>query len=135
MNRNRPIVVVLLLSLFALARLHGAGFEADIPFEFQAGTKVLPPGTYSFTFNDSSREVSIAGAGVHGLRLPVVTRLGLRDSSDEGTLVFDKFNGVRTLSEVWIPSIDGILVHSIPEEHVHEIVRVVSRDAHSPKDQ
>ena len=130
MNMNRPIVVAL-LALIALTRLHGAGFEADIPFKFHAGTEILPPGTYSFTYNESSDVVSvtpigtISRTGTHDVRLPVVTRLGARDSSDVGTLVFDKVNDIRSLSEVWIPSMDGFLVHSIPEKHVHEIVRVV----------
>jgi len=126
MNRNRLIVFVL-LSLFALAGMYGKGFEADIPFEFHAGAKVLPPGTYSFVFDESSHEVVIARAGVHVVEMPILTRLGRRDSSDEGTLVFDKYNGVRSLSEVWIQAIDGFLVHSIPEEHVHELVSVKPR--------
>ena len=133
MNMNRPIVVAL-LALIALTRLPGAGFEADIPFEFHAGTEILPPGTYSFTNNDSARAVTITRVGpkapagsVRDLRLPIVTRLGVRPTSDEGTLVFDKVNGIRTLSEVWIPLIDGFLVHSSAETEVHEIVRVVPR--------
>jgi hypothetical protein len=140
MNTHRPIVVVL-LALIALTRLQGAGFLADIPFEFHAGKETLPSGTYSFTFNDSSDDVSVARigtiprAGRHDVRLPVVTRLGAHSSPDEGTLVFDKLNGVRTLSEVWIPLIDGILVHIIPEKHTHEIVRVVTRGTPIPKDQ
>jgi hypothetical protein len=131
MNKSRLIAVVL-LSLLALTRLHAGGFEADIPFEFHAGEKVLPPGTYSFTVNDSSRQVTVGRPGMRDVNLPVVTRLGLRASSGEGTLVFDKFNGIRSLSEVWIPSIDGFLVHSIPEAHVHEIVDVVPRGTRSP---
>jgi hypothetical protein len=140
MNMNRPIVVAL-LALIALTRLHGAGFEADIPFEFHAGTEILPPGTYSFTNNESSDVVSVTRIGtnaraerVHNVRLRIVTRLGVRPTSDEGTLVFDKVNGIRTQSEVWIPLIDGFLVHSTAEKEVHEIVRVVPRGTQVPKD-
>jgi hypothetical protein len=121
------LTAVFLLSLVALVRLCGAGFEADIPFEFQAGKQVLPPGTYKFTFNVAEHNVCVAKTGMHEVRLPVITRLGTRGPSDEGALVFDKLNDVRSLSEVWIPSLDGLLVHSIPEEHVHEVVHVVSR--------
>jgi hypothetical protein len=131
MNRHR-LIAVAFFSLIALTRLHGGGFEADIPFEFHAGEKTLPPGTYSFILHDQTRDVSVSRVGKVEVRLPVVTRLGLRESNDEGTLVFDKFNGVRMLSEVWIPLIDGVLVHSIPEEHTHEIVRVRSRETPLP---
>lgn len=140
MNMNRPIVVAL-LALIALTRLHGAvGYEADIPFKFHAGTEILPPGTYSFTYNDSSNVVSVAPigthdrSGTHEVRLPVITRLGARDSvpSDLGTLVFDKVNDIRFLSEFWIPLTDGFLVYSIPEKHVHEFVRVVPRGTQVP---
>jgi hypothetical protein len=131
MNRNR-LIVVAFLSLIALTRLYGGGFEADIPFEFHAGAKVLPPGTYSFSLNDGTHEVSVAHAGKLDVRMPVVTRLGRRDSKDEGTLVFDKYKGVRMLSEVWIPLLDGVLVHIIPEEHTHEMVSVLTRGSPLP---
>ena len=126
MNRYR-LTAVFLLSLIALVRLCGEGFEADIPFEFHAGKQVLPSGTYKFSFKNSDHEVCISQSGMHDVRMPVITRLGTRGTVDEGTLVFDKINEVRSLSEVWIPAMDGILVHTIPEEHVHELVQVVPR--------
>lgn len=128
-NSKRPFVGLLLFlsTLAALSAQTGRldGFAADIPFEFRAGTKTLPAGNYSFVFDESSRAVSVTGKGKNYGRLPVITRLSAHSSSQPAAIIFDKLGDTRALSEVWIPGIDGILVHLTDKEHTHEVVRTV----------
>ena len=128
-NGKRPFVGLLLFlsTLAVLSAQTGRleGFSADIPFEFRAGTKTLPAGSYSFVFDQSSRAVSVTGKGKDYGRLAVITRLSAHSSSQPPTIIFDKFDGIRALSEVWIPGIDGILLHLTDKEHTHEVVRTV----------
>lgn len=101
------------------------GFNADIPFDFTAGTKTLSAGTYSFRYDSSSQTVSVSSRGREFGRVSSITRLGTHEAVDAATLIFDRIAGTRTLSEVWIPGTDGILVHITPKEHTHDVVRVV----------
>ena len=65
-NNLRRLVA---LALFAIA-LTGAAtaqnyshvVRADIPFNFYAGSKLLPAGTYTFAFNDQNYNVLISDA-------------------------------------------------------------------------
>jgi hypothetical protein len=95
--------------------------RTDIPYEFVVTSKALPAGTYTITLTHAGLEVQSAASGV--VLAHIITRLGgttefLRD----GTLVFDKSGGQRILSEIWMPGQDGILVHSTPKDHSHEIL-------------
>ena len=128
-NINRPFLG-LFLFLTTLVFVSGQtgrreGFNAEIPFGFQIGTKSLSAGTYSFVFDQSSNAVSIIGSRQkeHG-RLAVITRLGARAPKESATVIFDKLNEIRTLSEIWIPGVDGLLVHITSKEHSHEVIRV-----------
>ena len=95
--------------------------RAEVPYEFTVASKTLPAGTYTFRVTDRGIQVQPANGEI--IHAPIVTRLGgptefLRD----GSLVFDKAPGGHILSEVWIPGTDGILLHSTPKSHAHEVV-------------
>jgi Cytochrome C oxidase, cbb3-type, subunit III len=126
-TRREMATKLMALNLFAFFAVglafgqKGPVVRTEIPYEFTVASKVLPAGTYSFSVTDMGLQVqSAAGAA---FRAPILTRLGgptefLRD----GTLVFDKTGDRRILSEVWMPGTAGLLVHSTPKDHSHEIL-------------
>jgi mono/diheme cytochrome c family protein len=98
----------------------GQAVRAEIPYEFTVGSKVLPAGTYSFSVDNFGIRVEWGTrAMIHAM---AITRLsGPSEFLRDGCLVFDKTGGGRILSEVWIPGMDGILVHSNPKNYNREV--------------
>lgn len=118
-----------ILAALALVTFCGVGFgqsveavRAEIPYEFTVGSKVLPAGRYTLTVTKFGLQVqSVTGGDVY--RASIVTRLGGPSALFQGgSLVFDKSGSVRILSEVWMAGSDGILVHSTPKGHEHDVV-------------
>lgn len=99
--------------------------RANIPFEFSIDKKVLAAGSYEFRLDSTGRSVTVSGGKEGSLYAPIITRLGDTPSFREASLVFDSYENHRTLAEVWIPGEDGLLVHSTPAEHRHEVVYAV----------
>jgi len=98
----------------------GPAVRAGIPYEFTFGSKVLPAGSYTFSVTNLGLRMQSATGGEFTAH--ILTRLGgpgefLRD----GALVFDRTGGGRILSEVWIPGMDGKLVHSNPKNYNREV--------------
>ena len=99
--------------------------RAEVPYEFTVASKTLPAGTYTFRVTDRGIQVQPANGEI--IHAPIVTRLGgPTEFLQDGALVFDKTGSVRILSEVWMPGIDGVLLHSTPKDHKHEILLLTS---------
>ena len=100
----------------------GQTVQVEIPYDFNVASKVLPAGKYTLSVAGSTLGVqSASGGGV--LHAPILTRLGgPTEFYRDGTRVFDKADGRRILSEVWMPGADGVLVHSTPSNHGHEVL-------------
>jgi hypothetical protein len=99
----------------------GPAVRTDVPYEFALGSRVLPAGTYTFSVTNVGLQVRSANG--EALHANILTRLGgPADFLRDGSLVFDKTDGHRVLSEVWIPGSDGILVHSLPKGHKHDLL-------------
>jgi mono/diheme cytochrome c family protein len=95
--------------------------RAAIPYEFTFASKVLPAGTYTLTVTKFGLQAQSASGEIY--RANIVTRLGGPSALFQGgSLVFDKSGSVRILSEVWMAGADGILLHSTPKTHAHEVV-------------
>ena len=118
------LTAFVLVTFFALGPAFGQTVEAvraAIPYEFTFGSKVLPAGTYTLTVTKFGLQVqSVTTGAVY--RAPIITRLGgPTEFLRGGSLVFDKSGSVRILSEVWMAGADGILLHSTPKSHSHEV--------------
>jgi cytochrome c553 len=98
-----------------------AVLRANIPFEFSIDKKVLAAGDYEFSLAPAGGSIMISGKG-GSLNAPVITRLGDTSSFREASLVFDSYENRRVLAEVWIPGNDGLLIHSTPDSHQHEVI-------------
>jgi cytochrome c5 len=94
----------------------------EIPYEFTIGSKVLPAGTYTFSADMEKSSLRVqSGTSVrfaHIIYRPSGPAVFFRD----GSLVFDKTDGSRILSEVWISGTDGLVLHSIPKNHRREVL-------------
>jgi hypothetical protein len=95
--------------------------RAEIPYPFTVASKAMPAGTYTFSVTASGLQVQSATGGAITAR--IITRLGGPDEFlRDGALVFDKAGSQRILSEAWIPGTDGMLLHSTPKDHSHDIL-------------
>ncbi len=119
------LLVLILVTICAAGSAFGQGVEAvraQIPYEFTFASKVLPPGTYTLTVTKFGLQAQSASNG-EVYRASIITRLGGPPAMFQGgSLVFDKSGGTRILAEVWMTGADGILLHSTPKGHAHEVV-------------
>lgn len=117
------LLMALGLSVFCASGFGQAveAVRAEVPYEFTLGSKVLPAGRYTLTVTKFGLQVQSSGGDVY--RASIITRLGGPSALFQGgSLVFDKSGNVRILSEVWMAGADGILLHSTPKGHTHEVV-------------
>ena len=122
-------VAVIAVSASALAGSPANTIVAKAPFEFTAGDKSLPAGTYRITIhlNGDKQELQIrSDEGSSPMTLVPVTRLARQHVGDapKASLVFDTSEGQNFLSEVWFRGADGFLLRATKEEHKHAIVEV-----------
>jgi hypothetical protein len=104
--------------------------RAKVPFGFTAGGKNFAAGSYTFTRGKGINMIVLSSAdGKSSINLPVITSLARSSPADDHLLAFDKVGDGNVLSEVWLPGQDGMLVHSTPGEHKHEVVRLVAERA------
>jgi hypothetical protein len=95
--------------------------RVEIPYRFTLASKTLEAGTYGFSVTSTGLRVQSPGGAT--FQALVITRLGgPAELFRDGALVFDTTGGQRTLSEIWIPGTDGILLHSTPKNHTHDVL-------------
>jgi cytochrome c5 len=127
-NRNasaRRLLMLTLLSAISAGCVLGqsrASGRATIPFEFVVAGKTLPAGTYTFSLPAGFASLSVQPADGQAILATVITRLGGPSEFRDLSFVFDTGDGGHVLSEVWLPGSEGVLVHSTPKGHSHEMV-------------
>ena len=104
--------------------------QANIPYEFTFGSKVLPAGSYTLSVADVWFQMKSATGEVS--RTLIITQInGPNEFFRDGSLVFDKTGGGHILSEVWLPGTDGILLHSTPKNHSRDVILFTSLNQNS----
>jgi mono/diheme cytochrome c family protein len=102
-------------------RIKDQRLQAKVPYEFSVGSQVLPAGTYSFYMDGPWLAVRSETGGP--FRDKIIYEVnGPAELLDDGSLVFDKTGDKRVLSEVWIPGMNGLVVHSIPANDEREVL-------------
>jgi hypothetical protein len=127
--KTRILLTIGTCALFATTFVHAADtlVKGNIPFEFHAGSKVLPAGQYEFTSDDSRRTVTLHGAPAGSSAVVLVlTRLaaGIHTTPADSHIVFDKVGETYTLSEIWVAGMDGFLMNIVKTKHEHKIIDV-----------
>ena len=120
----RRVAAAVVIGIAGLGtQAHAESVLVDIDFEFLAGNKVMPPGSYEFQVTcEAAERVTVRSrkGGADAALLLVVTRLGRHDADPE--LVFDKVDGKLCLAERWIPNSDGYLLITTAGPHEHRVV-------------
>jgi hypothetical protein len=119
-------VVVLLATGSAFAQLTTA-VHANVPFPFTVGAKVLPAGEYKFAANPELTAVIVTSAKKGGPASDVVVlnyMSGEMNKSPDSSVVFDEIGGKYTLSELWIPGMDALVLNIVKSKHGHKTVRI-----------
>jgi hypothetical protein len=102
--------------------------RVKIPFEFKAGGKSFQAGSYVIKKAAAGGMINFSPSdGKGGASLVIITSIARSSEADDHLLAFDKVNGERILSEVWLPGQEGAVVYADKGEHKHELVRLVSK--------
>jgi hypothetical protein len=104
-------VVLGMLTLSAPAPVAAADIRANVPFSFTVAKKVLPPGAYDVSNNNTALLIRGAstGAVILGQRAETAT-------SASPKLVFHRYGSEYILREVWMGSGSGHLLPQTPRE-------------------
>jgi hypothetical protein len=121
--------VAVLSSLLALAFAVGPALAdthdevvANIPFKFVAAGKAHQPGSYELRVSANRGTIELVPPEGPDEVILVMTRLATPGiPTTEGRLVFDEVGSTCTLSEIWMPQVDGFLVHATKEAHTHRV--------------
>lgn len=123
-GRTAMLTGLVVITFFGAGTAFGQDVQAvraQIPYEFTFASSVLPAGTYTLTVTRYGLQAQSASGEVY--RSNIISRLaGPNPLLQSGSLVFDKSGNVRILSEVWMAGEDGILLHSTPKNHSHDVV-------------
>jgi mono/diheme cytochrome c family protein len=120
----------ILITFFAVGLALGQTHQAmriKVPYGFRVGSTALPAGVYTFSADESGLLVNPeSGTKFHGT---IIARLsGPAQFLRDGSLVFDKTDGGRILSEVWIPGADGLLLHKSTKTQDRDVLSVSQLD-------
>ena len=120
-----------LLAAFAVALVAIVGGNAayaqdvanfNVPFKFNVGKTILNPGKYQVTVASDQATITLTPDKGSAIVAPSITRLAQHLVMPDAKLVFDKTGEQYALSEVWLPTEDGFLVHDTRTPHKHHIL-------------
>jgi len=94
----------------------------NVPFKFNVGKSILNPGRYQVAVSSDQATITLTPARGNATVTPAITRLAQHMVMSDAKLVFDKVGEQYALSEVWLPTEDGYLVHDTRVPHKHHIV-------------
>ncbi|MCZ2154075.1 MAG: hypothetical protein LC114_09285 [Bryobacterales bacterium] len=102
---------------------------ARVPFAFKVDTKTLPAGSYTFRVSQDSQTVSVTpeknkGGEALAMILTYVAGHPFSGEEKDSHLVFDKVGNNYTLSEIWEPGFDGVVVAMTKGKHEHHVIRI-----------
>ncbi len=130
--KTKIAVTMGLVALLAMVigSAHAAqALRANIPFQFVVEGKALPAGEYDFIQSPDKQSIQVIptkkGPSADAL---VLTRLGkgIHTTQIDAHIVFDKVGETYFLSEIWVPEVDGYLIHATKQPHEHRSVNIPS---------
>ena len=122
------IAALSVLGVASLAFAQDDVLEANVPFAFHVNDKTFPAGQYELRIDWADHRVTVIG-GQHAPAIELfVTTLAAspHTTATDAHVVFDKVGTTYTLSELWAPGVDGVLLHATEGKHEHEVL-------HAPK--
>jgi hypothetical protein len=125
MKRRVFLTAVALVVAFVVGggMAYAQSVSAEIGFPFVAGGKEMAAGKYTVRLTEErERMLVLMGPGGLQVIMPIITTLGRHDKDPDAEFVFDKIDGKAVLSEVWMPSKDGLLLVASKGRHEHAVV-------------
>jgi hypothetical protein len=125
MKRRVFLTAVALVVAFVVGggMAYAQNVSAEIGFPFVAGGKEMAAGKYTVRLTEErERMLVLMGPGGLQVIMPIITTLGRHDKDPDAEFVFDKIDGKAVLSEVWMPSKDGLLLVASKGRHEHAVV-------------
>jgi beta-xylosidase len=120
--------IAVLFALVTIPYAFGANIvKADVPFPFHVGAKTLPAGEYEFRIDLVTSMVTVVSSSKGSSTMaPFLTTLAATPHSNatDAHVVFDKVGAAYTLSELWQPGEDGILMHVTKGKYEHHVLHV-----------
>jgi len=99
--------------------------KGNIPFPFMVGSDTVPAGVYQFKIDRTAGLVTIQGPKSSKSALFITTLAAKAHSTaTDADLVFDKVGDVYTLSEIWMPGAEGVLLYATKGKHEHNIIHL-----------
>jgi len=121
--KRLTLVLGLLGVLLSTAFGQGTVLHAKIPFEFVAGGKTIPAGTYDFGVSRNFVQMKNSDTG-KTVSLVYMTRIAADNTATgRARIAFDVQDGKHFIEAVWPEQGDGYLLHHVKGEHTHEIIR------------
>lgn len=126
------LVALLVLAAVPQAWAQPEIVKANVPFAFVVNGKTMSAGTYEFTVRPDEQIVKIQkNDGSPEALAMILTYVSFRPYSNQENdshIVFDKVGNTYTLSEIWQPGFDGVVLAMTKGNHEHHVIRV----KHSP---
>lgn len=117
------VLAACLAAIPACAQGGRASMVVEIPYQFSIGSKAMQAGTYTFSYLEDQNMLLIKSPNSSPINELVMTRIsGPDDFLRNGSIVFDRTDGGRLISELWIPGMDGLLLHAAPRSSSREVL-------------
>ena len=122
-RRFSLLTLLAALSVYAQTRT----LRAEVPFAFSAAGKQFPAGQYAFVPDIGSQMIRLTGADGKNVAVVMIqdrTARAIHNTPADAHIVFDKTGETYTLSELWVPGMDGLLLNIMKSQHEHRVVNV-----------
>jgi hypothetical protein len=127
--KRRLVMAMSLIAFLAVTSGYAQNLmmvTGKITFPFMAGGKALPAGQYEFVRDGTASAIRVVSGGKNLALVPIITRLSgaIHTTPTDSHIVLDKMGDKYTLSEIWIPGMDGFMLSSTKGEHGHAVIDV-----------
>jgi mono/diheme cytochrome c family protein len=127
------VLAVLAISTFSTVTVQAQSIRVDVPYPFIVGSTTLPAGTYTLSSSANSLRIVLRSESGPQITQLIITRLGgPSEFLQEGSMVFERSEKGRVLSEVWMPGSDGLLLHSISKGSARDVLSFSSLSETKP---
>lgn len=96
---NCLLSIAIALVAAAAANAQTLTVDASVPFEFHAGNRMFPAGSYRVTSSDSNTVAWFSGK--HGMQGMTTVRAAGENESQPPCLIFHKYGGEYFLAQIW----------------------------------
>ncbi len=127
--KTKHLVLFSLFALLGAVSAYGQTHKvvANVPFAFVVSGKTLPAGQYSFVEDATLESFRVSGTAKGAVAVVQILSYlsgGIHTTPADSHVVFDRVGDTYYLSEIWIPGMDGYLLHTTKGKHEHRVLNV-----------